>query len=105
MLNQRIPKRCSLGPVGLMMILLIGALLVPMGQGKARDTIQTGLDPNVPALPSGVAELFELDKDAVLSLFGTPSNIFYGDQKYTISSRLFSYMNWPISSVGTPGLI
>ena len=35
---------------------------------------------SVPALPAGIAELFQLSKDAVLEKFGKPGHIFCGGQ-------------------------
>ena len=89
MLNQRVPKKSKLGIVGLIAIIAIGALLVPMGHGKAIG--DNRITQNVPELPEGIAEMFKLSKDAVLSKFGQPGHIFYGDQKFTLENLPESY--------------
>ena len=84
MLNQRIPKRPTLGWSGWLTILALGAALVPMGRAPAATRVAPEVAQKAPALPAGIAGLFKLDKDAVLKKFGPPAHIFYGDKTYTL---------------------
>jgi len=85
------PERVRRGWVGLIMIVVVGAILVPMGQGRPAQPEQANVEMEVPALPEGIAELFELDKDEILERFGRSPNIFYGDERYTLDDLPESY--------------
>jgi hypothetical protein len=86
MLAQKRPGRVRLGWAGTIAIVAVGALLVPRGRGEstkfdsraAADTLASL------ALPDGIAELFELNKDSILERFGEPNHIFYRDQQYKL---------------------
>jgi beta-lactamase regulating signal transducer with metallopeptidase domain len=86
MLNRRISRRPALGLSGLLAIVVIGAVLLPMGRANTR----VGAEPNAvqaaPALPEGIAELLELDKDHILAKFGKPQRIFWEDKTYTLEN-------------------
>ena len=91
MLDRRISKRPAMGLSGWLIILAIGAVLVPMGRGRmaaraAQDAMQS-----VPALPEGIEEMFQLSKDDILEAFGEPEHIFYGDQRYTLENLPETY--------------
>jgi beta-lactamase regulating signal transducer with metallopeptidase domain len=85
MLNQRIMRHPALGRSGLLTILAIGALLVPMGPGQITARAQQDALQSVPALPPEIPELFELTRDEILTRFGEPGAIFYGDKRYTLN--------------------
>ena len=82
--------RVRLGWVGAMVIVAIGALLIPMGQSKPaksafKATAKTLVTApvNGPALPKGIAELFWLTPERVVKRLGKPKDILCGDQHYT----------------------
>jgi beta-lactamase regulating signal transducer with metallopeptidase domain len=91
MLNQRVPKCSKLGIAGLIAVIVIGALLLPMGCGTSIRRTKQGLDQSIPELPKGIAEMFGLNKDDILQKFGQPQRIFYGDQQYTLDNLPKSY--------------
>lgn len=91
MLRHKNPKRVRPGWVGLILIGVVGALLVPMGQARPVQPEPKKVDMEVPALPEGVAELFELDKDEILERYGRSPRIFFGDQRYTLDNLPESY--------------
>lgn len=86
MARHKHPERVRPGWVGLMVIVAVGAVLVPMGQGRWVHGGQTDPGVQVPALPVGIAEFFALDANGVLETFGEPKNIFYRDQEYTLDN-------------------
>lgn len=86
MLNRQILKRPASGPARLLAILAVGAVLIPMGRGTMAAPVEQNAVESVPALPPGIAELFELSKDDILKKFATPERIFFGDQFYTLDS-------------------
>jgi beta-lactamase regulating signal transducer with metallopeptidase domain len=91
MLNWNLSRRRALGLSGLLTILAIGAVLVPMGRPTPAAHAEPAAAPTVPALPEGIAEMFELSKDAILEVFGEPEHIFYGDQRYTLDNLPETY--------------
>ncbi|MCX5646431.1 MAG: hypothetical protein NTZ17_17385 [Phycisphaerae bacterium] len=91
MLNQHISKRPALGLSGLLTILALGAMLVPMGRARVAAQAAPAAVQNAPALPAGIAELFQLSKDQVLEKFGKPKHIFYGDKTYTLENLPETY--------------
>jgi beta-lactamase regulating signal transducer with metallopeptidase domain len=86
MLNRHLSKRPALGFSGLLTIMAIGAVLVPMGRGTMTARAEQDAMQSVPALPEGIAEMFQLSKDNILETFGEPERIFYGDQTYTLDN-------------------
>lgn len=84
MLNRNISRRPALGLSGLLTIIAIGAVLVPMGRESMTARAEQDAVQSVPALPEGIAEMFELTKDSILETFGEPEHIFFGDQVYTL---------------------
>lgn len=87
MLNrQHISNRPAPGWIGLLAVLVIGAVLVPMGQAPLAAQAQQTVTQSVPALPEGIKELFPLSKDDILEKFGTPEHIFLGDHTYTLDN-------------------
>ncbi|MFC1760969.1 M56 family metallopeptidase [Planctomycetota bacterium] len=86
MLQQRSSDRARFGWIGGIVILLLAALLLPMGQGRLAAEPEPIPEVSVPELPEGIAELFELDKDELLVRFGEPENIFYGSERYTLDN-------------------
>ena len=91
MLNRNVSKRPALGWSGLLTILVLGAVLVPMGQARVAAKVASQAVASAPALPAGIAELFQLDKDKVLAKFGPPKHIFYGDRTYTLENLPTNY--------------
>ena len=86
MLNRRESNHTTLGPVGLLVILAIGAVLIPMGRGNFTAHAQQARVQAAPALPAGIAELFGLSKDSILEKFGQPETIFRGDKTFTLDN-------------------
>ncbi|UCD53348.1 MAG: M56 family metallopeptidase [Phycisphaerales bacterium] len=79
-------ERVRRGWVGLIVIVVVGAVLVPMGRGRPAQPEPAKVEIEVPALPEAIPELFELSKDEVLERFGRSPNIFYGDERYTLDN-------------------
>jgi hypothetical protein len=86
MLNRRISRRPALGLSGLLAIVVIGAVLLPMGRANTRVDAEPNGVQAAPALPEGIAELLELDKDHILAKFGKPQRIFWEDKTYTLEN-------------------
>lgn len=84
MLNRHISRRPTLGPSGLLAIVAIGAMLLPMGWTSATARAEQDAMQSVPALPEGIADMFQLTKEDILETFGEPRSIFLGDQVYTL---------------------
>jgi len=91
MLNRHISRRPALGLSGLLTIMIIGAVLVPMGRAGGTARAEQDARQSVPALPDGIAEMFELTKDNILETFGEPRRIFYGDEVYTLDDLPETY--------------
>ncbi len=91
MLNPHTFNRGAPGWSGVVAILALGAVLVPMGQASPAAQTQQQAVQSAPALPAGIAELFQLDKDGVLKKFGKPRDIFYRDQTYTLDNLPETY--------------
>ena len=72
-------------------VILLPAVLVPMGRASTAALPHRELAPGVPALPKGIPELFGRSKDSILEKFGEPKHIFYGDQVYTLESLPMMY--------------
>ncbi|MBN2131706.1 MAG: M56 family metallopeptidase [Sedimentisphaerales bacterium] len=91
MLNRKISRRPALGLSGLLTIIAIGAVLVPMGRASRTARAEQDAMQSVPALPEGIAEMFQLRKDDILERFGKPEHVFYGDNRYTLDDLPETY--------------
>ncbi|MBN1361319.1 MAG: M56 family metallopeptidase [Sedimentisphaerales bacterium] len=91
MLSRHIPKRPALGLPGLLALVVIGAVLLPMGRPATTARANPEAIQSVPALPEGIASMFKLTKDDILQAFGEPDHIFYGDQSYTLENLPETY--------------
>jgi len=92
MLNRPIPKSSKLGFLGLLVIVVIGAVLLPMGCHPAKQTAletaaKVGSKDNtiVPGVRVG-EYTFDMSKDDVLESLGKPRMIFYGEERYTLEN-------------------
>ncbi len=93
MLNRPVPKSSKLGFVGLFAIVLIGAIILPMGRNPVEqnalaasvkdDRIADKLI--VPGVRVG-DYTFGMSKDEVLKRLGKPKAIFYGSEKYSLDN-------------------
>ncbi len=91
MLSRHIPKRPALGLSGLLTLVVIGAVLLPMGRPDTTARASQDVVQSVPALPEGIAGMFQLNKDSILEKFGKPKLVFYGDQQYTLEDLPETY--------------
>jgi beta-lactamase regulating signal transducer with metallopeptidase domain len=91
MLNPHLSRRSALGLSGLLTILVLGAVLVPMGRAQVAAQATRGVVQSAPALPPGIAELFHLSKDAVLEKLGKPARIVWQDKTYTLENLPEAY--------------
>lgn len=93
MLTRPIPKSSKLGIVGLIVIVVIGAILLPMGCNPPEQTalerpVKDGRIADniiVPGLRVG-EYTFDMSKDDVLKSLGKPKAIFYGEERYTLGN-------------------
>jgi len=93
MLNRPVPKSSKLGYLGLIAIVVIGAIILPMGRNPAEQTalatpVKDGSIVDriiVPGLRVG-DYTFNMSKDDILESMGKPNAIFYGDKKYTLDN-------------------
>jgi len=93
MLTRPVPKSSKLGCLGLIAIVVIGAILLPMGRNPiaraagtqeiSRENSKTNII--IPGLRVG-EYTFNMGKDEILKSLGKPKAIFYGDQKYTLEN-------------------
>jgi beta-lactamase regulating signal transducer with metallopeptidase domain len=97
MLNRPVPKSSRLGFLGLFAIIVIGAILLPMGCGPARQTALEKPPTDkimdkiiVPGLRVG-EYTFDMSKDDVLESLGEPETIFYGEERYTLDNLPGTY--------------
>jgi len=91
MLNRPIPKSSKLGHLGLIAIVVIGAVILPMhydGQTALAASVDEGHSKGGIIVPGQrVGEYtFDMTEDDVLEKLGKPKAIFYGDQKYTLDN-------------------
>ncbi|MCL5281483.1 MAG: M56 family metallopeptidase [Planctomycetes bacterium] len=87
MLNRPIPKSGRVGVVGVLVIVLAGALLLPMAAAQTRTSAAESVTAQgAPELPPGIAELFGLSKHDLLAKYGRPSTIFYGQNQYSLDN-------------------
>jgi beta-lactamase regulating signal transducer with metallopeptidase domain len=91
MLNRPVPKSSKLGYLGLMAIVVIGAVMLPMHydeQNALAASVEDGRNAGgiiVPGIRVG-EYTFDMTEDDVLEKLGEPKAIFYGDQKYTLDN-------------------
>jgi len=93
MLTRPVPKNSKLGCLGLIAIVVIGAILLPMGRNSIAEAANTQEISRVnsetkiiiPGLRVG-DYTFNMSKDDVLESLGKPGGIFYGDNKYTFDN-------------------
>jgi len=93
MLNRPVPKSSKLGYLGLIAIVVIGAIILPMAPNPAEQTALAAsvnderIEDNkiVPGLRVG-EYTFGMSKQDVLKRLGKPRAIFYGDEKYTLDN-------------------
>ncbi len=91
MLNRPIPKSSKLGYLGLIAIVVIGAVMLPMHydeQNALAASVEEGRSIGGIIVPGErVGEYtFDMTEDDVLEKLGKPKAIFYGDQKYTLDN-------------------
>jgi len=98
MLNRPVPKSSKLGNLGLIAIVVIGAIILPM---HSNPTEQTALAASVkdgritdriivPGVRVG-EYTFGISEDDVLESLGKPKVIFYGSEKYTLDNLPRTY--------------
>ena len=93
MLSRPVPKSSKLGCLGLIAIVVIGAILLPMGRSpmaEAADTQENSRENSetktiVPGVRVG-DYTFGLSEDDVLESLGKPNFIFYGEKRYTLDN-------------------
>ncbi|MBW7989412.1 MAG: PDZ domain-containing protein, partial [Planctomycetes bacterium] len=93
MLNRPVPKSSKLGYLGLVAIVVIGAIILPMGHNPAEQTAlaasvnEERIADNkiVPGIRVG-EYTFGISEDDVLESLGKPNFIFYGDKRYTLDN-------------------
>ncbi|MHC4215640.1 MAG: M56 family metallopeptidase, partial [Planctomycetota bacterium] len=93
MLNRPVPKSSKLGILGLFAIIIIGAIILPMACGPARQTTLETPQPDkiiVPGLRVG-KYTFDMTRDDVLESLGKPNLIFYGEERYTLDNLPGTY--------------
>jgi beta-lactamase regulating signal transducer with metallopeptidase domain len=91
MLTRPVPKSSKLGCLGLIAIVIIGAILLPMGRNSMaeaadiQENSQAHSKTNViiPGLRVG-DYTFNMSKDDLLKSLGEPKAIFFGNKKYTL---------------------
>ena len=101
MLNRPVPKSSKLGCLGLIAIVVIGAILLPMGRNSMAKAAETKTI--VPGVRVG-DYTFGMSKDDVLKRLGKPKAIFYGDKRYTLDNLPRRYfMHYGDVSFGMTG--
>ena len=91
MLTRPVPKSSKIGCLGLVAIVVVGAILLPMGRKARVEAAVTQENPKahsktnviIPGLRVGDFT-FNMKKDDILKSLGSPKAIFYGDKKYTL---------------------
>lgn len=91
MLNRHTSNRSAPGWCGLLVILALGAVLVPMGPRDMTAHAEQNAAQLVPTLPEGIREMFQLNKQSILEMFGEPDHIFFGDTIYTLDNLPKAY--------------
>jgi len=98
MLNRPTPKSSKLGYLGLIAIVVIGAVVLPMGRNPAEQIAfaesvegeRIADNKIIPGVRVGVYT-FNMSRDDVLERLGKPGVIFYGDQKYSLDNPPENY--------------
>ncbi len=93
MLSRPVPKSSKLGYLGLIAIIVIGAILLPMGSNSIAEAANTQKNSRehsetktiVPGLRVGDYTL-GMSKDEVLKKLGEPEAIFWGGERYTLDN-------------------
>jgi beta-lactamase regulating signal transducer with metallopeptidase domain len=83
MLTRPVPKSSKLGPPGLIVIVAIGAILLPMGRNSMAQAAETKTI--IPGVRVG-NYTFDMSKDDVLRKLGKPEEIFFGGEMYTLDN-------------------
>ena len=98
MLNRPVPKSSKLGFFGGVAIVVIGAIILPMGCNPAKQTAS-----EVPVKDGRIADkiivpglrvgeyTFDMNKDDVLKSLGEPKFVFYGKQRYSLDNLPRTY--------------
>ncbi|MHC4736735.1 MAG: M56 family metallopeptidase, partial [Planctomycetota bacterium] len=91
MLNRPVPKSSKLGYLGLIAIVVIGAVILPMHYNEPialAAPLNEGRSTGGTIVPGERVGQFTFDmtEDDVLERLGKPKAIFYGDQKYTLDN-------------------
>jgi len=101
MLTRPVPKNSKLGCLGLIAIVVFGAVLLPMGRSSMAEAAETKTI--VPGVRVG-DYTFGISKDDLLKRLGEPKAIFYGDNKYTLDNLPKKYfMHYGDVSFGMTG--
>ena len=98
MLNRPTPKSYKVGIPGLIVIIFIGAIVLPMGCNQPEQTtLETQTEDGhimdniiVPGERVG-GYMFGMSKDEVLERLGKPELIFYGEERYTLDNLPSAY--------------
>jgi len=93
MLSRPVPKSSKLGYIGLIAIVVIGAILLPMGSNsiaeaantQKRSRVHSESNTIMPGLRVGDYTL-GMSKDEVLKKLGEPEEIFFGGDSYTLNN-------------------
>ena len=111
MLTRPVPKKSKLGCLGLIAIVVIGAVLLPMGRNSMAEAADTqenfrkNSETNIiiPGLRVG-DYTFNMKKNDILKSRGKPKAIFFGDNKYTLDNLPEKYfMHYGDVSFGMTG--
>ena len=89
MLSRPVPKSSKLGICGLIAIVVIGAVILPMGYNPTEQTALAASRITDKTIVPGVrvgGYTFDMSEDDVLERLGKPKVIFYGDEKYTLDN-------------------
>ncbi|MHC4426456.1 MAG: M56 family metallopeptidase [Planctomycetota bacterium] len=101
MLTRPTPKSSKLGCLGLIAIVVIGAILLPMGRNSMAEAAETKTI--VPGVRVG-DYTFDMSRDDVLERLGKPKAIFHGDNRYTLDNLPKKYfMHYGDVSFGMTG--
>jgi hypothetical protein len=101
MLTRPVPKSSKLGCLGLIAIVVIGAILLPMGRNSMAEAAETKTI--VPGVRVG-EYTFGMSKDDLLESLGEPKAVFYGNQRYTLDNLPRKYfMHYGDVSFGMTG--
>ncbi|UCD49117.1 MAG: M56 family metallopeptidase [Phycisphaerales bacterium] len=80
MVTRPIPRNARMRVRDVLVVVAIGAILLPMAAAGA------GTPQGVPELPPEIAELFAMSKDDLVAEFGPPNQIFFGDAQYELDN-------------------